>query len=380
MKRSSPYSTRDQAVLDSDTRREEAARWFITLQNAELSERVLKSWKEWEAIPANREAFDAVERVWQLVDNIPELPAATSEELAQDRYDGSVPVSRWGAAQEGARSSMPLPQRFWPRTFGRAAAAAIVIVGILSMPLVQTLIQRFTSAPDRTVVVATGLGEHKQILFEDGSRIYLGAETSVTANFTRTTRSVELDHGEAAFTVARDPQRPFTVTAGQGTITAVGTAFNVQRRQDSNVTVTVTEGIVEVAPISTDLDKRGAVSDADERSDVLRISRGQEVAYDVRGSVGPVREADVLSTLAWRNGRFTYSGEPLRHVIEDVNRYSHHQLMIGDAAVGDLLYSGTLFTSDIQEWISGLEKTYPQIEVTSMPNARLLLRARDVGN
>jgi transmembrane sensor len=379
MKRSSSYSTRDQADLEPDSRREEAARWFITLQNAELSERVLKSWKEWEAIPANREAFDAVERVWQLVDNIPELPAATSEELAQDRYDGSAPVSRW-AVQGGAGSNTPLPQRFWPRTFGLAAAAALVIVGVLSMPLVQTLIHRLTSAPDRTVVVATGLGEHKQILFEDGSRIYLGAETSVTANFTRTTRSVELEHGEAAFTVARDPQRPFTVTAGQGTITAVGTAFNVQRRQDSNVTVTVTEGIVEVAPISTDLDNQGPVSDADERSDVLRISRGQEVAYDVRGSVGPVREADVLSTLAWRNGRFTYSGEPLRHVIEDVNRYSHHQLMIGDAAVGDLLYSGTLFTSDIQEWISGLEKTYPQIEVASMPDARLLLRARGERN
>lgn len=34
---------------------------------------MLKRWKKWEAIPENREAFDAVGRVWHVAEEIPEL-------------------------------------------------------------------------------------------------------------------------------------------------------------------------------------------------------------------------------------------------------------------------------------------------------------------
>lgn len=40
--------------------------------------------------------------------------------------------------------------------------------------------------------------------------------------------------------------------------------------------------------------------------------------------------------------------EPIKHVIEDISRY------IDDSAVGDLFYSGTVFASDIDEWVAGI--------------------------
>src|SRR5690606_33594553 len=123
-----------------------------------------------------------------------------------------------------------------------------------------------------------------------------------TANFTRSTRSVALDRGEAHFNVAKDPKRPFQVSAGVGTVTAVGTAFNVQRRQDAHVVVTVTEGIVEVAPISKDAESGGEASSTEERPDVLRVSRGEEVSYDAQGRSTPIRVAEVTAAIAWRDG------------------------------------------------------------------------------
>lgn len=344
-------------------RREEAARWFVTLQNAELSERVLRSWKKWESVPENREAFDAIERIWDLADSMPELPVAGPEERAADGYDGSVPISSWQARRAAASAASPV-RRFARPAFGLAAAAAIVMVVALALPL-QSFLQLFTNstAPDRTVVVETGLAEHKQLVFEEGTRIQLGAQTSITASFTKTERSITLDRGEGSFSVARDPKRPFQVRAGGGTITAVGTAFNVYHRQDSDVIVSVTEGVVEVAP--------GGQGPAQ-----LRIARGQEVTYDAAGNVGPIRRADVTNSDAWRTGYFRYTREPLRHVVEDVNRYSRLQLSIHDVAVGDLLYSGTVFTTDIREFTAGLERIYPQIEVVANDDSHALIRAR----
>lgn len=365
-----------------ERRREEAARWFITLQHAQLSERLLTSWKQWEAIPENREAFDAVERVWQLAGHVPELRAVDPDESAADPYDTSVPISSYLRRLRGAARLMsPLKERFYRRAFRVAVAVAAVMIVVQSTSILPSFLQLFTGTrtPDRTVVAETGLAEHKQIVFEDGSRILLGAESSITANFSRTTRSVALDRGEAHFRVAHDPQRPFQVSAGGGMVTAVGTAFNVQHRLDSDVVVTVTEGVVEVTPNSPHPLKVGEAADGDKHSAALRVARGQEVTYDAQGTVSPVRLAEVVTTVGWRDGRFKYSGEPLTHVVEDINRYSRYQLILDDdAQVGDLLYSGTVFTSDIQEWVAGLEKTYPQIEVVTMADAHVLIRARAV--
>ncbi|HEY0942510.1 MAG TPA: FecR domain-containing protein [Steroidobacter sp.] len=379
-----------------EQRRQEAARWFVTLQHAELSERVLESWKKWEAVPENREAFDAVERIWQIVEEVPDLPIATAEERAADQYNGSVSVAMWrltrpttGHAGGAAGADK---RRLFFRGLGLAAAAAVLALTMLAFPQLQPYIRSlWASSPDRTVVVETGLGEHKQIVFEDGTRIQLGAQSSITANFTKSTRSVALDRGEAHFNVAKNPERPFQVSAAGGTITAVGTAFNVHHRQDSDVVVTVTEGIVEVAPPASsdsmgnsgERDRGEGPWAGDEPSTAAppapqRIARGQEVTYDGQGKISPVRLAEVDTSLAWRNGRFKYRSEPLKHVIEDINRYSRRQLILDDPAVGNLLYSGTVFASDIDEWVAGLEQTFQQIEVVRNDEARVQIRTRVV--
>lgn len=84
----------------------------------------------------------------------------------------------------------------------------------------------------------------------------------------------------------------------------------------------------------------------------------------------------VGTTVAWRPGRFEYRRVPLSHVIQDANRYSKRKLVLGDSAAGALLYSGTLFSRDVDEWIVGLERIYPQIEVILTDNARILIRTR----
>src|ERR1700743_1087200 len=84
----------------------------------------------------------------------------------------------------------------------------------------------YLTEPD---LYTTGTSERRQVQLSDGSRIWLDSDTWGRAKYTKTARPLILDHGRARFDVAHDVTRPFSVTAGQQTVIAVGTSFDVER-------------------------------------------------------------------------------------------------------------------------------------------------------
>jgi transmembrane sensor len=86
--------------------------------------------------------------------------------------------------------------------------------------------------------------------------------------------------------------------------------------------------------------------------------------------------ADATSALSWTEGRLRYASEPLHRVLADVNRYSRRTLIVGDRAAGELLYSGTVFEADVDEWIVGLERIFPSLEIVATDAEHVLIRSR----
>lgn len=354
-------------------RREQASWWFARLQDADLPVRLLKRWKKWEAVPENRRMFDEIVQVSGRLRSARPLMSLPTTPI--DGYDGSISVHAWQLLHKGRAQTRPR-LRAAAIAIGLAATFAVAAVALNWMSPVAW---RSMLGGARMAVMETGIAEHKEILLSDGSKISLGAKTAVTTDLTDHDRTVVLSRGEALFHVARDPKRPFRVIAGGGTITAVGTAFNVRRREDDHVVVTVTEGTVEVAPLSR-ADRRDTYVDAAEQveleAQVQKLVRGQELTYDLQGRFNTPRLADEDLSSSWRDGRLRYRGEPLRNVIPDVNRYSRKPLILGDKAAGELLYSGTVFERDIDEWIAGLQSVYPEVEVTVTDTQHVLIRTR----
>src|SRR5690606_31765771 len=79
----------------------------------------------------------------------------------------------------------------------------------------------------------------------DGSIMTLNTLSRAKVRFDHKERIVYLESGEAHFEVAKNKDRPFSVYAEKGRITAVGTAFSV-RIDEESVNVAVSEGSVEV--------------------------------------------------------------------------------------------------------------------------------------
>ena len=77
-----------------------------------------------------------------------------------------------------------------------------------------------------TVIIATKRGERLSRGLPDGTRLVLapGSTLRHSSRYGSDERVVSLE-GEAAFTVAHDAKRPFTVRTTRGTIRDLGTRF-----------------------------------------------------------------------------------------------------------------------------------------------------------
>jgi ferric-dicitrate binding protein FerR (iron transport regulator) len=81
---------------------------------------------------------------------------------------------------------------------------------------------------------STQIGEKQTIALSDGSMVYLNANSSLSHNrmFWSNNRQVEL-RGEGYFTISKG--KDFKVTTSKGTITVLGTRFNVFDRSDFDI-------------------------------------------------------------------------------------------------------------------------------------------------
>jgi transmembrane sensor len=188
-------------------------------------------------------------------------------------------------------------------------------------------------------------------------------------------RQLMLDRGEALFTVAHDRGRPFEVQVGNSTVTAVGTVFDIKRNLDQ-VTVTVTDGIVDVRPLAVRLEDPSNPVVAVAPWPATHLAKGQEMTLKEEGGAPRVTVADVGAITGWRDGRLEYRHTPLKYVVSDVNRYFKVQIMVGDTAAAELAYSGAIFASQpVKEWLRALESIFP-VTVVQTDAEHVLIRSR----
>jgi transmembrane sensor len=333
--------------------------WYSTLRDAdktELSDAVGREWQRWYAVAENRRLFEAVSRFLADRDLYDDWRRPTRAELERDQYDPSVPVAGWRRTQapRETRKQRPFGEDRWWWLSGGVGVAALVALFAL-WPL------RLGSGGSLTgpTVYQTGVGGLKDIHLSDGSSIVLGGRTKVAVTFSARRRSVSLTEGQAWFKVTHDPQRPFVVAAGDGTITDVGTAFLVTRDSD-RVVVTVTEGAVEVSAKRTMWSTLGLDHGFSPRfvPTPIRVSRGEEFAFTDNGALGRIKPSDTHAATAWTGGRLTFDAQPLRYVIETVDRYSARHIAVNPSA-GFLRFSGIVHSDEIDDWLQSLEVIFP---------------------
>lgn len=190
--------------------------------------------------------------------------------------------------------------------------------------------------------VIAGSTEMPTIALEDGSTVQLNASSAIAHDFDGARRTVRLLRGQAFFEVARDPDRPFTVEAGDVRITALGTAFDV-RLGDDETDVTVTHNAVRV-------------EFANEAHEALRVEEGEQAGYDHTTRARAISKTDSTLALAWRRGQLVVDNAPLSFVVEEMSRHFAGRIVIATNELAGRRVSGTMIVSDTDAALDFLEQ------------------------
>ena len=348
---------------DTQTLFDEAAEFVLRLHEAGSGAADLEAFERWaRRSPEHRAAAAEAQQLWRDIGIIRDIPWPTSTELSGETASETRSyLTKWR------------PGNVWQGAFvaGALAACAAAVAVILFSP------------PTANPSFSTDVSEHRLEALSDGSEITIGARSSLQVAFGPAERVVELASGEAFFVVADDPDRPFIVRTGNLLVRAVGTAFNV-RKAEAQAVVSVIEGTVRVSNIrsSHGMTEAAPISGSPILGPLSldrELSVGDQLVLRADEVASLVRLRDFNTATAWRDGRLIFSGEPLRTVISEINRYSEIPIEIADIETEELRFSGTVLRNQVDDWLSGLEFAFPVRVDRTMGDRVIILSADQSG-
>ena len=325
----------------AEARAEMAATWAARLADGQVPSEQQAEFQAWlDADPANGVALDEVVGAWRAVEHY----AASADVMAL--REAALASARRSLHR---RASAPFQRR--------------LMWGLMAATLMLALVGAGTWAWFTPHTYQTGVGERRVIALSDGSKLSLDAATVVKVSYTRENRRLWLERGRARFEVAKNPLRPFSVTAADEVVVATGTAFSIELVQ-SQVRVVLYEGHVMV------LDRGGkgarrtvAVGARRLPADQLLVP-GRELILPARPSIqvasmaAVVAPSDPVRSLSWEAGQLVFEDEPLGLVVERMNRYADTPLSIGDTAAANVRISGVFRAGDTDALVQGLAAAF----------------------
>lgn len=317
----------------------EASVWQLRLADDPALE-VSEEFQAWVADPANHKAFKGVNTAWNAAEDFAVEPALLDMRQAALR-----------------RARMANTQRWRPQTMMKRAAAAAIVLSVLGGGAAYY----FATAPDRYV---TAIGERRTVALADGSRVALDSDSEIEVRYFKNARKLVLDRGRARFDVAHDIARPFSVTAGNETVVAVGTSFDVEKI-GTKVLVTLIHGRIVVKDANVE-----AAPPSEKARPAVSLKAGQELVAtaDVRPIVKPAN-LDVAN--AWEGGRLVFNGDTLGEAVARVNRYTAQPIQV-DPAIASIRIIGAFNAGDVSSFVSAVTSYFPVQATTTADNAILL--------
>jgi transmembrane sensor len=351
----------------SDSVLDEATAWFVEFDEGEVSTAAREDFVHWlRASPEHVRAYLQISARWEALSALRRPPGRSVDELIARALaeDNVVSLAAQRADTPPLSAAVATHES---RPHRRAYASPAIAASVLLLA-----IGAFLWLPRWLNTYSTAVGEQRSVTLPDGSVVELNSRSRVIVTFSEGSRNLELSRGQALFQVARDPSRPFVVKSGNTRVRAVGTRFDVYKKESGTV-VTVVEGHVAVVA--------GSDPSASRRIEALAASEPEaaSVGQDVRRASGAARaetgaiylhageqltitgadvkrppNPDIAVATAWTQKRIVFQSTPLTEVVEEFNRYNTRRLVITDASIADIRISGVFSSTDPASLLRGL--------------------------
>jgi transmembrane sensor len=194
--------------------------------------------------------------------------------------------------------------------------------------------------------LSTTRGEQTQVRLQDGTVVFLNAESSLTypTSFAKNEKREVTMAGEAYFEVAKDKKHPFIVTAKGQKVEVLGTHFNVNSYPDEPaVKTTLLEGSVKVTPLEA-------------TPSFVILKPGEQST--IKNLIIDTKTVETDDVIAWKNGAFMFNNETLESIMKKVARWYDVQVVYKDENIKQKTFFGTLSRfANVSEVLNMLQGT-----------------------
>ncbi len=186
----------------------------------------------------------------------------------------------------------------------------------------------------------TGAGELRAVRLADGSTLNLDTKTSIGLSRLGGKRGVFLFDGRLLAHVAKDASHPFVVKTRDGTATALGTAFTVERRDDATLIVVLESRVRACA--------EGSGSDA-----CVDLVPGDRASLR-GGKVVRLGHVEPEAAGLWAEGWLAVDDRPVSEVLVELNRYRDVPVAFDRVSMSGVRVSGSFPLTDPDRALDGI--------------------------
>jgi len=352
--------------------------WLMRIKAGEMTTASEIKFHKWLAAdPKHQAEFDMMNAVWDGADVYLKDPVALGDLNEALNGKASAPRQRLFS---GFSLNFSMP---------RLAAVAVTVLLLL------TGLWSIRYHEGKPTIYFTNTGIQKMVKLPDGSSAFLDSETTLSVQFSDNSRRIDLKKGRAMFSVTHDPDHPFVVSSNNITVRALGTQFDVYKATGNRISVSVTEGSVQVD--LKDTEKSGAAhrapgASAGQTDTDLEpgpegntgnlslagtvLASGQGMTIDENSNTYEIRPIDEQRHNSWIDGRLYFYMTPLSEVIEEVNRYLDSKIVIGDSRLKDLPISLNFDINQKDSFLPTL-RSATSIEVKRTTDGKYVLLSRE---
>lgn len=296
---------------------DQAVGWLVRIESNGATPEVLEACQRW------RQANALHETVWQAL----QKSDATFQSLAA--LPGTV--------------ALDTLERLNGNHHSRRQALKLLGVGLLACGVTGWSLRESTLVP-WGADYATGVGERRQFLLSDGTRLQLNTASTVDVQLGAQRRLITLRRGEIFIDTGKDSAEPggrrsFWVSTRHAQLQAIGTAFAV-RDEQQGTRLRVEDGVVVI---------QGA-------GEPVLVAAGEEYLIDANGSHRV--QVSTLNASAWTRGQLVAKRMHLGDLSAELARYRHGWLHC-DPAIAQLEVSGVFQLDDIDRALSALSDSLP---------------------
>lgn len=336
----------------------QAQTWFVLHRSGELTAAQRQQFMDWlcESPAHAREYLALTGFMDDLQQAAAQITTPADELVARARAEVDADVVQPLFPTVDVHSTDSAPSRR-SRTHLLAAAAAIVA----------TITALFTGGwwfHERDLY-RTAHAEQRSWRMPDGSTVHLNSSSEIRVRFDDRQRRVDLVRGQALFQVAKDPQRPFWVYAGDAAAKAVGTEFDVYRRPDRTL-ISVLEGRVAVWRLPDVFEQARHALDSEasmgRRQLIAQLDADQQAMISANSAEVSPRAGTVRKTVAWLQRQVVFDHDPLGSAIEEFNRYAEQRIRVVGPELRAMEISGIFSAYDADAFLRFLERQ-PDINI-----------------